>query len=285
MLAEVAELLACPVCRSDLELEQSVLLCSRGHSFDVARQGYVSLVTGAATKFTGDTADMVAARAEFLDAGHFDDIARTVADIVGEPIGDRASRIVEIGAGTGYYLARAVDRSDDALGLGIDISKAAARRAARAHPRVAAVVADAWQALPILDGAVTHALSIFSPRNPDEVSRVLCSDGLYIVATPTSRHLCELVAPIGMVRVDEEKTRRLGESMSAGFERIDRVPVEYAVELDHAAVGAVVGMGPSAHHLSPQVRAEAIAALPAVVSVTVSVVVSAYRPRLAITSA
>ena len=285
MLADVAELLACPVCRSDLELEQTVLLCSRGHSFDVARQGYVSLVTGAATKFTGDTADMVAARAAFLDAGYFDDIARTVADVVGEPIGDRAPRIVEIGAGTGYYLAQAVDGSEDALGLGIDISKAAARRAARAHPRVAAVVADAWQALPILDGAMTHALSIFSPRNPDEVSRVLCADGLYIVATPTSRHLCELVAPIGMVRVDEEKTRRLGESMSAGFERIERVPVEYAVELDHAAVAAVVGMGPSAHHLSPQVRAEAIAALPAVVSVTVSVVVSAYRPRMAITSA
>ena len=39
----------------------------------------------------------------------------------------------------------------DAVGLALDVSKPALRRAARAHPRAAAALADTWQRLPLAD--------------------------------------------------------------------------------------------------------------------------------------
>ena len=54
--------------------------CGEGHSFDVARQGYLSLLAGEGTPHAGDTAEMVAARERFLGAGHFEPLAEALAD-------------------------------------------------------------------------------------------------------------------------------------------------------------------------------------------------------------
>ncbi|MGH3355378.1 MAG: putative RNA methyltransferase, partial [Nocardioidaceae bacterium] len=69
MLADVAPYLRCPLCGTDLELGEGVLGCAQGHRFDVARQGYVSLLPGDARTGTADAATMVAARTEFLATG------------------------------------------------------------------------------------------------------------------------------------------------------------------------------------------------------------------------
>ncbi|KAA0022581.1 putative RNA methyltransferase [Antrihabitans cavernicola] len=284
MLADIVDLLACPVCGSSVEIDDRIVLCQLGHSFDIARQGYVSLSTGAASKISGDTAEMIASRADFLDDGHFDAIGDAVARAIEDTRGPAPVRILEIGAGTGHYVARALDEVPDAQAIGIDVSKAAARRIARAHDRLGSVVADAWKRLPILDGSITHTLSIFSPRNADEIRRVTSSDGAFIVVTPTPRHLIELIEPLGMVSVDEDKTRRLGDSMAGRFDRIARTPVEYPMTLDADAIRAVVAMGPSARHIDDRQLTERVAAIEAPATVTASVVVSTYRPRLAITS-
>lgn len=278
MLADVVDLLACPGCGTALEQDEGSLLCQQGHSFDIARQGYVTLQTGAAAKFTGDTAPMIAARDEFLTAGHYDPIVDAVVSATGSAVVDAPARIVEIGAGSGFYVSRVLDALPDARAIGIDVSKAAARRVARAHPRMGSVVADAWKRLPIPDDAMTHALSIFSPRNVDEIRRVLTDDGALIVVTPTSRHLEELIEPLGMVGVEEDKTRRLGDSMTGRFEREQRTRVEFVMTLDAAAIRAVVAMGPSGHHLTEERIAERVDALATPAAVTASVVVSTYRP-------
>lgn len=275
VLPELAALLACPNCRSAVEPADRTLVCERGHSFDIARQGYVSLLTGAATKFTGDTAPMIEARERFLDAGHFDPIADLLVDTIATP----ELRILEIGAGTGHYLSDILDADPESLGVGIDISKPAARRLARAHRRCAAVVADAWQQLPIRDRSLTRVLSVFAPRNAAEIDRVLSDDGMFVVVTPTPAHLRELIGPLGMIAVDDEKPQRLAAALSGLFERIDRVELEYPMALTHADIDAVVGMGPSAHHRSAAALADRIAELPDETDVTASVLVSSYRPR------
>lgn len=269
-----ADLLGCPNCGSALELLERSLLCLQGHSFDVARQGYVSLLTGAATKMVGDSADMLAARTAFQDQGFYDPIAAAVTDLVAPD----AAVVVEVGAGTGYYLARVLTARPDAIGVGLDVAKPAARRCAKAHPRAAAVVADVWQQLPLRTGVVDHVLSIFAPRNPAEVRRVLDADGSFIVVTPTARHLGELVERLGMVSVDEDKPRRLAESLAGRFVMADRSRVEYPMALTHPDVEALVAMGPSAHHLTAAHRADRIAALPSEFDVTASVTVSVYTP-------
>ncbi|WP_253798379.1 putative RNA methyltransferase [Nocardia amikacinitolerans] len=276
-LAEVAGLLACPECRLGLEAVDRALRCDRGHNFDIAKQGYVSLLTGASTKMTGDTAAMLDARAAFQGEGHFAPIADAVATAVG-PVDDRSASLLEIGAGTGYYLAAALDAAPDARGVAIDVAKPAARRCARAHPRAAAVLVDAWRGLPVRDGVLAGVLSVFAPRNPAEVARVLGADGRFVVAAPTARHLGELIDPLGMVTVDPDKDRRITEAMSGLFEQVERVAVEYSMKLDRAAVAQVVGMGPSAHH-AEHARDPRLSALPDLMDVTASVTVSTYRPR------
>ncbi len=277
-------LLACPQCGDGLDLTAGeadaarTLVCARGHSFDIARQGYVTLLTGAASKFTGDSPDMIAARVAFLDAGHFAPLMDAVADAVVETAGAGVPpRILEVGAGTGHYLARVLDASPSAHGVGLDVSKPAARRLARAHPRAAAVVADVWRQLPVRDHVLTHVLSVFAPRNAAEIDRVLAERGILVVLTPTERHLHELVDLLGMVRVDDRKVERLGETVAGRFDRLDRTPVEVRMLLSHRDIENLVGMGPSARHLTPERRAEAIAVLPEPFAVTASVVVSTYR--------
>lgn len=280
MLADVIDVLACPHCGSDLDADDdgddsgndaAVVLCERGHSFDVARQGYVSLMPGSAGKITGDSAEMIAARAAFLDGGHFDPIADAVVAAVGS-----ARTVLEVGAGTGHYLAAAVEATGG-RGIGVDVSKAAARRVARAHPRIGSIVADVWHGLPVRTGALDAVTCVFSPRNAAELHRVLVPGGVLVVVTPTERHQQELIDRVGLIGVDEDKARRLGESLSGRFEPEHRTAVEFTMRLGHADVGNLVAMGPSARHTTDASRRDAIASLPETAEVTASVIVGIYR--------
>jgi len=60
-------LLMCPVCRQSLNLAENTWRCEQGHSYDVAKQGYVNLhvVQHKHSKTPGDTAESVLARREF----------------------------------------------------------------------------------------------------------------------------------------------------------------------------------------------------------------------------
>jgi 23S rRNA (guanine745-N1)-methyltransferase len=286
VLADVAGSLRCPHCRAALSPSGAALRCEAGHAFDVARQGYVNLLPGNAQAGTADTAAMVEARAAFLAAGHYEPLIAAVAaacaaagrvghagEIPSPPL------VVDIGAGTGAYLAAALERLPGRAGLALDLSKHAARRAARAHPRIGAVVCDAWRELPVRDGAAALALCAFAPRNAGELRRILDPRGALVVVTPTDRHLAGLVTTLGLLSVDERKQERLAAQLDPGFELVDREHFDVPLSLDHAAVEALIGMGPSARHLAPDVRAERIAALPQPLAATASVAIATYRPR------
>ncbi|MDV6305133.1 MULTISPECIES: methyltransferase domain-containing protein [Rhodococcus] len=280
MLTDVVDALVCPQCRAR-ELDSGLgvgdtdrtLWCDRGHSFDVARQGYVSLLTGDGGKFSGDSAEMIAAREVFLGEGHFDPIAAAVS--AGVPEGSDV--VLDVGVGTGHYLAAVLDAHADARGIGVDVSKFAARRAARSHPRLGSVVADIWSGLPVRSGALSAVTCVFAPRNAGELNRVLVDDGVLVVVTPTSRHQRELRGPLGLIGVEEDKTRRLGESLSGLFEPVAESPLEYSMMLSRNDIDALIGMGPSARHGDPVARAAALAQFPDTTEVTASVTVSIYR--------
>src|SRR5262249_52968165 len=78
-LSGAVGLLRCPVCACGLRATGAALRCEAGHSFDVARQGYVDLMP-AGKRPAGDTAEMVAARDAFLQGGHYESIAEAVQD-------------------------------------------------------------------------------------------------------------------------------------------------------------------------------------------------------------
>lgn len=272
--------LACPHCGSVLSGDDDTFLCSKGHSFDIAKQGYVALLGASSRTDTGDSADMVAARQMFLDAGHYAAIAAAIGRSVGS---DTVGPVLEIGAGTGYYLSAVLDASGNgsagggtaSAGVALDSSKFAARRAA-VDSRVLSVVADAWSALPIRSESVGTVLSVFAPRDPGEVRRVLRCGGRFIAVTPNPAHLAELREDLDLLTVDDGKADRLVAAFDGLLRPAGTASVTYPMTLTRPAVSALVRMGPTARHLAPERLATQVAALPDSFVVTASVTVSTF---------
>jgi 23S rRNA (guanine745-N1)-methyltransferase len=267
--AEFVDLIRCPVCAGELSAADGSLRCDSGHSFDVARQGYVNLVPG-----NGDSAEMVEAREAFLGAGHFRPITGA---LVAEAMDIEASgAVVDVGAGTGHHLAYVLATPPERPGIALDTSTAALRRAARIHPRAAAVGADAWKPLPLRDGIAAIVLSVFAPRNPDELARILVPGGSLLAVTPTTRHLAELVGPLGLLSVPDEKADRLDERLAPRFELAERRAIEHSMFLAHDEMSQLVRMGPSAWHLDEGAIASRLGQLADPTTVTMSVTLSRY---------
>lgn len=272
-------MLACPVCVASLAVGErgDVLRCPAGHAFDRARQGHVTLLPPGHRAPSGDSAEMVADRMAFLAAGHYAGISAALGDAVLESGGAAPERLLDLGGGTGQHLAAVLERIPGATGAVLDSSPYAARRAARAHPRAMAVVADTWARLPVRNGMVDRVLVVFAPRNGPEIARVLAPGGRLVVVTPAADHLGEIVAPLGLLRVDPEKAARLAGSLEPHLVPVAHTRCRDVLRLDRAAVGTLVGMGPHARHLSADVREGRLRALPEPVEVTVAVDVAVYR--------
>jgi 23S rRNA (guanine745-N1)-methyltransferase len=266
--ADIVQHLRCPVCGDRLNVGDRSLTCARRHSFDLARQGYVDLTAGRVTH-AGDSAEMIAARDALLRAGHFRVLEKALTDAVGDRAG---GLVVDVGAGTGHYLASVLD-GGTGVGLGVDVSKAALRRAAKAHVRLAAVRADVWRGLPVADGAATAVLNVFAPRDGAGFRRILRADGLLVVATPAADHLGELVTTLDLVRVDPDKSERLAATLTPWFRPVDRQEHRWRMRLTAHEVRTVVAMGPSARH-TDAARLDTIS-----MDVTAAVDVTRWRPR------
>ena len=275
-LAAVAAYVRCPVCAGSVRIGDDQVVCDRGHSFNIARQGYVSLVSGRGGPGTGDSAAMVLAREAFLGDGHYQPVADALSVLAARSDRGGPGLVLDLAGGTGYYLAGVLDALSGRLGACVDLSAPALRRAARAHPRAVALGADAWQSLPFADGAAALVLSVFGPRNAAEIRRVLAPDGTLLVATPGAGHLAELRQALGLIGIDERKTERLAEAYG-GYADSSVTPVRYELRLGHAELTDLVAMGPSARHIAADELAGRVAALPAPVTVTVDVEVHRYQ--------
>jgi 23S rRNA (guanine745-N1)-methyltransferase len=265
--------LLCPVCGEPLSRRSTSLVCPARHSFDIARHGYVNLAVG--RPLTGDTAAMVLDRQAFLAAGHYRPLAERVAELAGGLLPRSGSLVVDAGGGTGYYLARVLDRAPRAGGVVLDSSVAALRRAAKAHPGCAAIGWSIWDPWPLRDGSVHLVLDVFAPRNAAEFHRVLRPDGALLVVTPGPDHLAEVRGSARLIGVDEKKEERLERALGPRFRTQSREELTFGLKLDGAGVRQVAGMGPSAHHHDPDDLPPAGAQAQAV---TASFVIAVYRP-------
>ncbi|MGC3954162.1 MAG: methyltransferase domain-containing protein [Propionicimonas sp.] len=241
-----AGLLACPHCGGELGLQPPTARCPRGHSFDLARQGYLNLLS-AGQPANADTAAMLAARGRVLASGAFDPLLNLVAEHA-----RGARRVLEVGSGTAHYLRRCLADDPHARGIALDVSVAAAKVAARSDQRIAAVVADVWAGVPVLDHTVDAVVCVFAPRNLTEFARVLRAGGRLLVLTPNDGHLAALRHRHGLLDIEPDKQQRLLAAAAEFFDQRGssrlRIPVEFSAEL----AADVIAMGPNAfHHPTP----------------------------------
>lgn len=221
----------CPVCGAEMKMTERSFVCQKKHSFDIARKGYVNLLTTAGRNpgKAGDNADMVKARTDFLDSGHYEKLACTAAGIIGQ-YASVGSHIIDSGCGEGYYTALYAKHLPDRCFYGIDISKKAIDHCmTRIHTagitNCRFAVASSY-ALPFSDKTADMLVSTFAPVDNKEYSRVLKSDGVLIVVSPSPRHLFELKAAV-YDKPYENKPNSYG---LESFTESDRHILEYTTE-------------------------------------------------------
>jgi 23S rRNA (guanine745-N1)-methyltransferase len=192
-------MLTCTVRGCGLALAQDARAwrCPEGHSYDIARSGYVNLLQPQDRRSldAGDSKDAVDARARLVAAGLGRALVAAFVEALttGGPALQPPPQVVDLGCGTGHLLAAVASRHA-VRGVGIDLSPAAIDHAARQHPGLTWVVANADRRLPLPDASVSALLSMHARRNPAECARVLAPGGALIVAVPAADDLIELRA-------------------------------------------------------------------------------------------
>lgn len=183
----------CPNCGGPLAREPHRLACPAGHSFDLAKSGYVNLLLshGAGPKHHGDDKRMVKARSTFLQKGHY---APMRQELLRQGLAAASENMVvlDAGCGEGYYTAALAELLRQ-QGLcphvaGIDISKEALQEAAKRDRQSEYAVASCFH-LPVGDGSIDLLLSVFAPYCGEEFLRVLRPGGSFLMVIPLENHL------------------------------------------------------------------------------------------------
>jgi len=194
-------------------------------------------------------------RSAFLDAGHLDGIATAIVEQARWANAERTLRpwrTLDAGSGTGHHLGRiAATLARPMIGLGLDISKEAARQAARRWPALAFAVADLWAKWPVHDAALDLVVSVFAPKNFPETARVLRPGGWLAVAYPGPNHLFELRGRFGLLRQHEGNARRYADLARRFIGPTTADRLHHRGFLDSAIARSAILMGPNARHKDP----------------------------------
>ena len=231
--------LICPVCGAQLNLVERSCLCPNRHSFDVARQGYVNLLTVQQkhSLAPGDTREQVLSRREFLEAGFYGPIARTLVDTARE-LGI-TGQILDVGCGEGWYSAQLADALDAPL-TGLDISKEAVRCAAAKYKGKQWLCATAAH-IPVEDGSVSLLTSLFALTLPQEFARVLKEGGYYFQVLAAEDHLLGLKGIIyDQLNLKEKNTV----PELPGFELVKSIPIRFSFTVEGKQVQNLFSMTP-----------------------------------------
>lgn len=227
-------LLLCPVrnCHLPLLREQGRVYCPSGHSFDIARSGYINLLQpqDRRSRQPGDTAAALGGRRRLHVRGVTGPLLEAIAELVAASPEDT---VLDAGCGDGFYLD-GLARSSGFRAHGIDISVAAVDAAARRYPGCEWIVANADRFIPYADRSFSMVLSITARMNPGEFHRVLRGNGRLLVALPAPDDLIELRG------AGRDRVARTIETFAGGFELAAQRRVSTAADLDAAGVQDVL---------------------------------------------
>ena len=231
--------LLCPVCGEKLNKVDRAWLCPSRHSFDIARQGYVNLLTVQQKHSLnpGDTREQVLSRRSFLEAGYYAPILETLTETAKE-LGITGP-ILDVGCGEGYYSAR-LARTLDAELVGLDISKEAVRCAAAKYKGPTWPTATAAH-IPVEKGSAQLVTSLFALTLPEEFSRVLRDGGYYFQVLACQDHLLGLKSIIYPELKFKEKD---SVPELPGFELVKSVPIRFSFTVEGKQVQNLFSMTP-----------------------------------------
>lgn len=217
----------CPLCSESLSLHPSgkSYHCPTRHNFDLAKEGYLNLlpVQHKHSLEPGDNKTMMAARREFLEAGYYEPMAATVAEII-EANQHPEKRLLDMGCGEGYYSRKIAAWCTDITLHGSDIAKFGIAAAAKKQPGAHFIVASSNR-LPYADQYFDCLLKIFAPSTDSELKRLLRPSGLLLTVAPGPRHLWQLKEFI----YAEAKDHSINTVLPPGFKLLDSRRIRYKI--------------------------------------------------------
>lgn len=284
MLPEQAtgSVLACPACGLPLIRQGATFACANGHVFDVAREGYVNLLLAQQrhSKDPGYNREMIGARRDFFDNGHYERLADEIAEIIAGYLPEDAPAVVlDAGCGEGYYLRRLrhylaeTGRGGSTFRCGLDISKHGIRVAARRDLEGLYAVAGTFR-MPVLPASVDVLLTHFSPVSAADFRRVVRPGGVVLVGGPGEDHLFSFKELLYDAPERFEPSSSLSEA--DGFELITVHRFQYKLELrGPGQVANLLAMTPFywTADQDTQTRLQAVKEL----DTEIDVIVQAYR--------
>ncbi|SFN47474.1 23S rRNA (guanine745-N1)-methyltransferase [Izhakiella capsodis] len=245
----------CPLCHQPLSTQEKGWECINRHQFDKAREGYVNLmpVQHKRSKQPGDNAEMMQARRQFLNEGHYQALQRVVCQLLSGITGDGSQQqtVLDIGCGEGYYtgaVAQSLSARANVEVCGLDVSREAIRSAAKRYPEVSFCVASS-QRLPFMNSSISTALRIYAPFNPEELARVMCPGGYLLTVTPGPRHLLQFKALI----YREVKMHDPAPESLSGWSLCHEETLAYPLSLSSDSAATLLQMTPFAWRARPEV--------------------------------
>jgi len=260
---KAANNLACPIDGRRLVLHDKQMICEDGHVFDIARQGYVNLLTvqHKRSKHPGDNKAMVSARTHFLNSGCYEPIANTLADItLAQLAAQKAACILDAGCGEGYYVDYVFNYLEgkgvgcDLSFIGLDISKAAIAASAKRNKQITWVVGTNRQP-PVKEGSVDCILCVFGFQHFDGFKKILKPGGRIILVEPGPDHLRQLRE---IIYSDVKKATAPGFSCveDSDFLLVDRQSLQFSTEvMGKQQVNHLLMMTPHFHRATASARA------------------------------
>lgn len=265
--------LTCPLCREALAPADKSYRCPNRHTFDLAKEGYLSLLHGRQKgEGRGDSKAMILARDRVHRAGVFDPLVAALAAL---PLGRPPRSLLELGCGEGFFLGRMAEAHGVTTSYGLDLSADAVKLAARTLKSSLILRADLLQPLPFADASLDLVQSIFAPRPWSEIKRVLDPGGYALLVYPETDHWHELRAFLPLARIGDEKVVAAD---VAGFTAVASLPVNAKRELSHAQLVDLVEMSPSIHRLTRE-GTPWRSLLPTALAATLSVRVALFRKK------
>ncbi|WP_172370624.1 putative RNA methyltransferase [Sporosarcina jiandibaonis] len=238
-----AHLFSCPVCGTELILiDKSRLVCTKNHSFDLSRQGYVNLTSGGhLTKY--DKA-LFEARKTIIDSGFFNPVLDSSTNLISKQLEDKLEAvIIDAGCGEGSHLSTILSKlRKNVTGVGIDLSKEGILAAAKDHPGNIWAVADLANC-PFADEQFDVILNILSPANYAEFTRLLKPDGLFLKVVPEQDYLKELRA-VFYDEAGREQDADPAARVAEHFSDVKTERITYQFPLDQELLAKLIRMTP-----------------------------------------
>lgn len=191
--------LQCPICASSVQIKnKQQMVCLHSHSFDIAKQGYVFLLSKPTQ--THYTKELFEQRRKInMYTPFYTQFQRTLATLIDTYIQETVAeplQLADMGTGEGSHLQNVTSYLSDHLGrsvngIGMDISKEGIMHATKHDDTHIWLVADIAHS-PLAPRSMDVVLNVLSPSNYNEFARIRSKNGVIMKVIPGIKYMKEM---------------------------------------------------------------------------------------------